>query len=270
MYILSLLLLLASFIGCQNFEKIYQNELDFNAVDIESDGLDRYFVITEDAKILAIDKSGAKKFEIDPMQLSGDMIEPEDIAYGGGLIYIADPFARALFITDRNLRQPVTLDLEYNGNPITPSRLAVSINGKILVWDSESARLYLLDNWNDENPMLIVLPDDVLSSEILSLHYDRVNRRFVVLENHGIIFFDVFGKMASSITFHDSFIIPVGYAFVREYNLVIGQNSSKLREINGEWQTIPIRADCAVQTLSGEITLIQENNLQIWKYIEKK
>jgi hypothetical protein len=240
-------------------------------LDIASDIFyGRFFILDESGKVVAIDSTGEVVASLDPVSSAAGIIEIVDIAFSAGWIYIADNGGGAIYITDRTLREPSKIALDFDGESIRPSKIAIATDGRILILDSDKDELLLLDDWKDVSPLSLFLPEDARAEAIRAIQFDRILNEFVVLtESHALIY-SLFGALESRyILPENGFDQPVAAFVVNDFFTVIGKDSVAIfgdRELN----ILPLESSIitATQDIAGRAVMATKNRIIVRENFE--
>ncbi|GEM_PF-3598239 len=245
-------------------------------IALASDGMGRYFILNSSGRIAALDTGGNIVAELDPMASDVDFVEPVGIAFSAGWLYIADRTGEALHITDRNLREPATVELEFDNQSVRPGKIAVATDGKILLWDENRGELLLFDDWSDKSPVRLILPDSKRRWQgIDAMRFDRINKDFFVIRFQQVVCYSLLGEMryvrklniapsdsgvtdsARQIAF---FSADSGYIYVDTERLyILNEYFSGLESHKSSGLIDAIRA------LDGRIVTLHADRLRIWE-----
>jgi len=249
-------------------------------IAITADGAGRIFILDTDGRLVAVEKKSVIIAELDPMTSAVDWVEPVDIDYSAGWLYIADRAGGAIYLTDRNLREPAKIELPISGQTIRPAEFAVSTDGRILVRDDERAELLLFTNWRDKDPLEIILPKRAISKNIGGIEFDIGRRRFIIISEDKIILCSLLGEL-EIIPFRvfpemeDTTSLEILTAFTADsrtfcidtrgfYSIADARNLCELNPPGSFDEPLL----CAVYTLKGRIITVDRNKLTIWEFRE--
>ncbi len=178
---------------CWSLELVEEFQLPKNIdpIAIKADGSGRYFILDSSGKLTAFEKDTLSA-EIDPARRTAGWIEASDMDFASGWLYVADRSGSAIYITDRYLRAPAKIDLTVEGETVRPAKIAVSTDGRILIYDEDRAEMLLYKGWRDTSPVILTVP---LSSESghVELAYDFGRNTFLVISERSILEYSILG-----------------------------------------------------------------------------
>jgi len=242
------------------------NNISFNnKYDIISatyNGSSRYYILDYFGFVFAIDSSGNKIAEIDPSK--NGLFNPTDIDFSSGYLFIADPSARAIFITDSYLRTPTKISLfTSNNEPIAPSKIAISSGRSALIWDADRGSLFFTDNIVKQSP-LYRLSCPIAKDGVNDIIFDRLLKSFVIIMSGRAIIITPNGIVDGELTF-DGIKSPIAGFEVDSGFAVFSEDSMTI--FDGEnWHKMPaIHCKVVIQSFSGEPFFFDSNSITFGK-----
>ncbi len=262
--ILILLLSIAAF--CTGFELAMEFQLPSNIepISLEADGTGRHFILDSSGHLTAFD-GDTLVAEIDPTSKSVTWIEPCDMDFASGWLYIADRSGSAIYITDKYLRSPARIGLDLDGESVRPSKIAVSSDGRMLIWDSDRAELMLYKDWREKTPISQPLPIAVYPENI-ELTFDFAKNAFFVLVGDKILEYSILGGFQRIIDFSsqdsDSRLLTAGTI---DGNFCLIDNRGVWR-LDDDW-AFRLKANPSIAEISlrGRIVIVEEKTLKVYK-----
>ncbi|MCK5832687.1 hypothetical protein KAH81_03355 [bacterium] len=234
---------------------------DFKAIDIASDGFGGFYLLDDFGQVIALDSTGQIRAELEDDALSMEIIHISDIALSVGWLYLADREGMAIFITDRNLRLPTRISLNLTGVKLRPDKIAVSTDGRILIYDAGKNEFYLFQDWRDTNPRQFLIPELKRVDKINSLGFDRVTKRFNITTSEAVYIYSLYGQPISTIHFTDV-ESPLGAFSGSDGFYIIGKKSA-ITIVDGIQKPMEFEAEVSavIQNISGRMVLLYGNKI---------
>lgn len=234
-------------------------------ISVKSDGTGRYYFLDSKSRLLAYE-GDSLVMEIDPTAGDIDWVEPVDIGYSSGWLYIADKTDGALYLTDKYLRSPAKIDLKIGGVSVRPADFAVSTDGRILIWDDDDAELLLYDDWRDQTPTRLSLPGG-LPTESIEISFDFASSTFIVITGRKLLEYSILGSLRSKLGYPspEPDVYPMAASSILGSRLLV-DNRGIWSFTDDTWSFhLAFRASVADISIRGRILIIEDDSLKIFE-----
>ncbi len=271
MRLIVFLLITATIFGVQITEIVsFPIPQEIEPIAVKADGAGRYYILTAGGRFLAFERD-SMVMELDPTAREIDWIEPVDIGYSSGWLYIADKTGGAIFLTDKYLRSPTKIELNNDNRTVRPEDIAVSTDGRILIWDDDYAELLLFEDWTDESPTRLAFPE-INKPRSLEIRFDFKSNSFFVINGNNLSEFSVLGVILNNLKYPspESDVVPMAAGTIME-NLFLVDNRGVWSFTDDAWNfhlpANPVSADISIR---GRIILIENDTLKAFEVDESK
>lgn len=243
---------------------------EIEPIAVKADGTGRYYILDAGGRFLAFEKESIN-MELDPAAGDIDWIDPVDIAYSSGWLYIADRAGGAIYLTDKYLRSPTRIELNNDNRPVRPEDIAVSTDGRMLVWDDNYVELLMFDDWKDESPTRLAFPE-INKPRSLEIRFDFRSNSFFVITGNYLFNYSILGVLIETVRYPspESRVTPLAAGTILDsYFLADSRGVWSLRddEWNFKMSANPVSADISMR---GRIILIVDNTLKAFRVDESK
>lgn len=257
---------------CWSLELVEEFQLPKNIdpIAIKADGSGRYFILDSSGKLTAFEKDSLSA-EIDPARKTAGWIEASDMDFASGWLYVADRSGSAIYITDRYLRSPAKVDLAIEGETVRPAKIAVSTDGRILIYDEDRAELLLYKDWRDTSPITLAGSFAPKSGRV-ELAFDFSRNAFLVISETSVIEYSILGAF-SKITDSpspDSEIRPITGGTVGDAFYLV-DNRGVWRYFDGEW-IFRLKANASASAISvrSRVIIIEDGTFKSFRISETR
>lgn len=242
----------------------------FDPIAISADGTGRFFLLSSGGRLVTLKRDSVSNAELDPSENSLDWLEPSDMSYSVGWLYIVDRAGGSIYMTDNNLRSPASVEMSNDGEVIRPAKLAVSTDGRILIWDENTAGLLLFDNWRDSSPTRLQMPRSAFP-EVSDLTYDLSSKSFFASGSGRILEYGPLGNFTGNFPAPSPSEESVSLAVMTiDENLWIVDNKGIWSYSDGDWTLrLPMNAVIALATLRGRFAIVETGYLRIFELCEE-
>ena len=225
------------------------------------DGNELFYVLDDRGEVTSIDLDGVIVAKLEMSSYIPDFFRVNDIAFSAGWLYLADRDGEAIYLTDKRLREPSKVSLQLAQLSIRPSLISVSTDGRIMIYDHDRNKIYLLDDWRAKRPIEIILRNETDNERIVNINYDRFTNYFTVTSDRAVYLYTTTGA------FHKVFQLeiasPISAFTVVNNFTIIGEHNAQIFDLNysSYYEINTCKITSATQEISGKALVICGNKI---------